>query len=201
MHLISKVNQLTKLRRMTSRMHLIVGLGNPGKEYVLTRHNSGFTVIDRLVDDLDIKLDTRKFKGVYGRYKDTIILKPETYMNLSGECVRNIVNYFKIKIEDIIVVYDDMDLPVGKIRIRETGSSAGQKGMQNIIDLLHTKDIKRIRVGIGSHDLIETKDYVLGKISKDEKEVYDEAVKRAADALAYSIDHDFKEVMNKFNGQ
>ncbi len=182
-------------------MRLIVGLGNPGREYEGTRHNSGFAVIDLLAEELKLTIDTKKFKGRYGRYGDTIILKPETYMNLSGECVLAFVNYFRIDIDNIIVVYDDMDLPVGKIRIRENGSSAGQKGMQNIIDLLHTKNIKRIRVGIGNHKDIDTKDFVLGKIAKEDSELYEEALKKARDALVFSLDHDFKDVMNRFNGQ
>ena len=182
-------------------MRLIVGLGNPGREYKGTRHNSGFAVIDLLAKELKVDIDIKKFKGRYGKYKDAIILKPETYMNLSGECVLSIVNYFKIDVDDIIVVYDDMDLPVGKIRIRESGSSAGQKGMQNIIDLLHTKEIKRIRVGIGSHKEIDTKDFVLGKIGKEDAKLYDDAINKAKDALVFSLDHDFKDVMNRFNGQ
>ena len=181
-------------------MRLIVGLGNPGLEYEKTRHNSGFMVIDGLARKLKVDIDTKKFKGLYGRYEDVIILKPQTYMNLSGECVKAFVDYFKIAIDDIIVVYDDMDLPVGKIRIRTDGSSAGQKGMQNIIDLLHTKAIKRIRIGIGAHNKIESKDYVLGKIAKEEKEAFDKAVDKAADALIYSLDEPFMKVMTKYNG-
>ena len=182
-------------------MRLIVGLGNPGREYENTRHNSGFIVLDALSDKLKITIDEKKFKGLYKKSGDLLLLKPQTYMNLSGECVLSFVNYFKIAIEDIIVVYDDMDIPLGKIRIRKSGSSAGQKGMQNIIDCLHTKEIKRIRIGIGAHEDIDTKDYVLGKIKGEDQKLFAQAVDRASEALIYSLDHPFAEVMNRFNGQ
>ncbi len=180
-------------------MRLFVGLGNPGRSYAKTRHNCGYMVVDRLAAKLGLSFDKRQFEGLYGRVDDIIVLKPETYMNLSGRCVTAFLSYYKIDIADLIVVYDDMDLPVGKIRIREKGSSAGQKGIQNIIDLTGTKDIKRIRVGIGGHEDVDTKDYVLGKVPKEDREVFLAAIDRAAEALDYYRDHSFIEVMNKFN--
>ena len=120
-------------------------------------------------------------------------------MNLCGEAVLAFVKYYDIDPKDIIVVHDDLDLPIGKIRLREKGSCGGQNGMRNIIDLLHTQEIKRIRVGISKNKQIETKDYVLGKVDKESLPLYEEAVKKAAEALKFSFDRPFNIVMNKFN--
>jgi len=133
-------------------MKLIIGLGNPGKEYENTRHNTGFMVLDRLSEKLNIEMTQNKFKGLYGKSKykgeDVILLKPQTYMNLSGESVRQVMDFFKINQEDILVIYDDLDMPVGKLRLRQSGSAGGHNGIKNII--LHTgsQNFNRIRVGI-----------------------------------------------------
>ena len=185
-------------------MRIIVGLGNPGKKYEKTRHNTGFFVIDKLLEKLNVSLDEEMFNAFYTVYRHKrekiIIVKPQTYMNLSGEAVSSLMRYFKIKPENLIVVHDDLDLPVGKIRLRTSGSCGGQKGMGNIIDLLHTQDIKRIRVGISNDKDIDTKDYVLGKFSKEAYPIYEESVNKACDALLYYLDEpDFSKVMNKYN--
>ena len=184
-------------------MKMIVGLGNPGKKYERTRHNAGFLVIDQLAKDLGVSLTDRKFNALYHIYnlsgQKILLLKPETYMNLSGEAVLAFKNYYDIETEDIIVIHDDMDLPLGKIRLRQKGSSGGQKGMGNIIALLKTDEIKRIRMGVGHDRTIETVDYVLGKFSKDEMVIFKESISKAKDALKYSFDHDFDQVMNRFN--
>ena len=183
-------------------MKLIVGLGNPGKKYEHTRHNIGFDVVDLFAEQAKIDIDKEAFKGLVGRGKvfdeDIYILKPQTYMNLSGESVREIVNYFKIELDDIIVIYDDMALEPGKIRLRASGSSGGHKGMQNIIDNLNTEDIKRIRIGIGepTHDTI---DYVLSKPLKEERPLLDEAIKQACDALKELLKENFDKAMTNFN--
>ena len=147
-------------------MKLIVGLGNPGKKYENTRHNTGFAVIDKTLAKLNVELDKNKFNADYtmiNRNGEKIyILKPLTYMNLSGEAVAPFMKYFGIEPEDLVVVHDDLDLPVGKIRLRQSGSCGGQNGMRNIIDLLGDSNIKRIRVGIGKDPLIPVVDYVLG---------------------------------------
>ena len=179
-------------------MKLIVGLGNPGNEYSKTRHNVGFCVIDKLIEELKIDLDKNKFKAIYGIYK-VIIMKPLTYMNLSGEAVLAIKNFYDIDVKDIIVVHDDLDLPVGKLRLRKSGSSGGQKGMGNIIALLNKNDINRIGIGIGNNKLIDTADYVLGRFNEDDLKIINEAYIKAKDALIYSLDHDFEDVMSKFN--
>lgn len=185
-------------------MKLIVGLGNPGKKYENTRHNTGFAVIDRTLAKLNVELDKNKFNADYtmiNRNGEKIyILKPLTYMNLSGEAVVPFMKYFGIEPEDLVVVHDDLDLPVGKIRLRQSGSCGGQNGMRNIIDLLGDSNIKRIRVGIGKDPLIPVVDYVLGKTKKEDLEVYSQALDKASEALIYWLDHDdFSKVMSNFN--
>lgn len=185
-------------------MKLIVGLGNPGKKYENTRHNTGFAVIDKTLAKLNVELDKNKFNADYtmiNRNGEKIyILKPLTYMNLSGEAVAPFMKYFGIEPEDLVVVHDDLDLPVGKIRLRQSGSCGGQNGMRNIIDLLGDSNIKRIRVGIGKDPLIPVVDYVLGKTKKEDLEVYNQALDKASDALIYWLDHDdFIKVMSNFN--
>lgn len=185
-------------------MKLIVGLGNPGKKYENTRHNTGFAVIDKTLAKLNVELDKNKFNADYtliNRNGEKIyILKPLTYMNLSGEAVAPFMKYFGIEPEDLVVVHDDLDLPVGKIRLRQSGSCGGQNGMRNIIDLLGDSNIKRIRVGIGKDPLIPVVDYVLGKTKKEDLEVYNQALDKASDALIYWLDHDdFSKVMSNFN--
>lgn len=184
-------------------MKLIVGLGNPGKEYELTRHNCGFRVIDAFADMVGIDIDREQFKGVYGKFKfddeDIILFKPMTYMNLSGTAVQEIVHFFKINLEDILVVYDDMAVQPGKIRLRMNGSSGGQKGIQNIIDNLGSDQIKRIRVGIGEPKF-DSVNFVLGKPSGDEAIAIDSAIERATKAIREYLNHDFQNAMSKYNG-
>ena len=184
-------------------MKLIVGLGNPGKQYEKTRHNVGFFVIDELCRKLDVELDKKKCKAIYGAFmhkgEKIILAKPQTYMNLSGECVQSLMHYYQLSVEDLIVIHDDLDLPVGKLRLRMKGSSGGQKGMGSIITHLHTSEISRIRIGIGNDKLIDTKDYVLSSFHEEEKAAIKEAVEKAADAVIYSFDHRFDEVMSVFN--
>lgn len=183
-------------------MKLLVGLGNPGKKYEHTRHNMGFDALDLFSELAKIDIDKESFKGLLGRGKvfdeDVLCLKPQTFMNLSGESVREVVSYFKIAIEDIIVIYDDMALAPGKIRLRPSGSSGGHKGMQNIIEQLGTDQIKRIRIGIGE-PTYDTIDYVLSKPSKEEKELIDEATKDVAGALKTIFKNNFDIAMTKFN--
>ncbi|MBO4919519.1 MAG: aminoacyl-tRNA hydrolase [Erysipelotrichaceae bacterium] len=185
-------------------MKLIVGLGNPGLEYSKTRHNAGFLLIDRVADRLNVQLDKNKCRTLYGIYRrgdERIILaKPQTYMNLSGEAVRSLMHFYQIETKDLIVIHDDLDLPVGKLRLRRQGSSGGQKGMGNIIDSLGTSKIDRIRIGISNDKNIDTKDYVLGRFTDDESKIMDQTLDKAADAVIYAFDHDFDEVMSKFNG-
>ena len=185
-------------------MRVIVGLGNPGKEYEKTRHNAGFCVIDHLLDKLNISLDQDDFKGHYTIYRHNgekiIIVEPQTFMNLSGECVSALMSFYKVSPDDLLVVHDDLDLPFGKLRLRTSGSSGGQKGMGNIITLLGTQNIKRIRFGISNNKQIDTADYVLGKFPKEDEEILNQTIDKASEAILYWLDEpDFNKVMSKFN--
>lgn len=152
-------------------MKLIVGLGNPGKEYENTRHNMGFLYLDYYARKNSILLNKSKFGGIYGEkifYDEKVIfLKPQKYINLSGEVLKQYVDYFKINIEDILVICDDLDTPIGKYRIRSKGSSGGHNGLKNIELMLSTQNYTRLKIGISNNKAIETKDYVLGKLNAE----------------------------------
>ena len=184
-------------------MKLIIGLGNPGKKYDGTRHNMGFMAIDLLSDQAQIDVDKEVFHGLMGRGKiydqDVILFKPTTFMNLSGTAVQEVVHYFKIELEDIVVVYDDMALAPGVIRLRKEGSSGGHKGMQNIIDCLSTEEIKRIRIGVGEPGEWDNIDYVLSKPLTDEMPLIEEAIANAVRAIKEMLKSDFDRAMNKYN--
>ena len=184
-------------------MKLIVGLGNPGKKYENTRHNMGFMAVDLLSDQAQIDVDKEVFHGLMGRGKiydeDVILFKPTTFMNLSGNAVQEVVHYFKIAIEDIVIIYDDMALVPGVIRLRKEGSSGGHKGMQNIIDCLSTDQIKRIRIGIGEPGDNDNIDFVLSKPLKDELPLIEEAIANAVRAVKEMLKSDFDRAMNKYN--
>lgn len=185
-------------------MKLIVGLGNPGREYEHTRHNMGFDAIDKVAEMLRADFDRTNFKGVYAIVKnpslsDTVLLlKPQTYMNLSGESVRAITDYFKIDLDDILVIYDDMDLPEGKIRLRPSGSPGSHNGMENIVLHLGSDKFKRLRIGIGRppHAWV---DYVLGKPSEESKPLIEQSLDEAAKAVRDYLLHDFAFAMNHHN--
>jgi len=183
---------------------LIIGLGNPGKEYENTRHNIGFMFIDAVLIHLGMKLKKDKNllceigqANVNG--EKMLFIKPQTYMNLSGQSVIKVMSFYKIDIEDIIVIYDDLDLDVGKMKIKPGGSSGGHKGIQSIIDVLHTNNIKRIRIGISNNKLIPTVDYVLGKFSNEEKKAIDLFLNEGYDIITDLADKSFDYVMNKYN--
>ena len=184
-------------------MKLIVGLGNPGKEYAGTRHNCGFMVIDRLASKLNVDVDQNKFKGLYAKVKyhgeDIILLKPQTYMNLSGESVNAVMNFFKIDKDDLLVIYDDLDMPVGKLRLRKTGSAGGHNGIKNIIAHLNSQDFKRIRVGIDRHKYMNVADYVLSRFSKVESEAIEQGIENATNAVLDYLDNGFNHAMNYYN--
>ncbi len=187
-------------------MYLIAGLGNPGREYVGTRHNIGFEVIDALCAKYDIKLNKEKFRAVFGDGRiggeRVIVAKPVTYMNLSGESIREIADWYKIDNEHIIIIYDDISLPVGKLRIREKGSAGGHNGIKNIIYQLGTEVFPRIKVGTGmpQNPEYDIKDYVLGHFTKEETEILIKSVVRAVYAVEEIISAGAKSAMNKYNG-
>ena len=188
-------------------MKLFVGLGNPGREYEGTRHNMGFLSLDKFADIAQASFDREDFKGVFTvvknpAFKEPIILcKPQTFMNLSGTCVSPLAHYFKIGIEDIVVVYDDMALPEGTIRLRESGASGGHKGMQSIIEQLGSDQIRRIRVGIGEPPHANSIDYVLGKPTGDSLVHLQNATDNAAKALRDIELRDFAYAMSIYNSK
>lgn len=187
-------------------MHIIVGLGNPGKQYERTRHNVGFEVIDRLAGRWGICVEERKYralcgKGMIGGQK-VMLLKPQTFMNLSGESVRAAMDFYQAPAEDLIVVCDDISLDTGQLRIRKKGSAGGHNGLKNIIAQLGTEEFPRIRVGIGGKpERMDLADYVLGHFSKGEWERMEGAFADAASAVEMMIGDGADAAMNRYNGK
>ena len=184
---------------------LIVGLGNPGQKYEKTRHNMGFLTVDLLAEKQGVKLNKVKFKSAYNIMTfagaKCLVMKPQTYMNLSGEAVREAVQFYKLPADHVLVIYDDISLPVGKLRVRPTGSAGGHNGIKNIIAHLGTQDFPRVKIGTGAPagggaDMI---DWVIGEPSKAEKKVLLESFERAIDAAACIIEHGCQKAMNDFN--
>ena len=185
--------------------HIVVGLGNPGGEYEKTRHNAGFIAIDRLCDSLGVKCDRAKFKALcceatIGENR-VLIMKPQTYMNKSGEAVSEASRFYKISPDKIIVISDDASLPVGKLRIRAKGSAGGQKGLNNIIEHLGTQEIPRIKLGVGEkpHPDYDMAEWVLGKFPKEDFEALSKTVESVPSAVATMINSDITTAMNKYN--
>lgn len=184
-------------------MFLIVGLGNPGKEYDGTRHNIGFETIDYLSKKYNIDVNRTKFKGTFGEgfinNKKVVLLKPSTYMNLSGESIREAINFYKLENEEVLVIYDDISLEVGKIRIREKGSAGGHNGIKSIIANMSTDVFPRIKIGVGQPkgDLVS---HVLGKFSQEEINDLNEVIEVSSEAVEIIVKDGTKEAMNKLNG-
>ena len=182
-------------------MKLVVGLGNPGKEYANTYHNLGFDVLDILAKKVGASINKSKGNALYAqvKIKDEIVflIKPLTYMNLSGQSVMEIAHFYKIPTENILVIFDDMDTPPGKIRLREKGSAGGQKGMQSIIQMMHTDVIKRIKVGIGPKNM-DVVSYVLGVPSDEDKELIEKAQVRAIEAIEAYIKKGFGYAQSRY---
>lgn len=186
-------------------MKIIVGLGNPGAKYAGTRHNVGFSVILKLADKYNISLTEKKHKAEFGKGiiegEKVILAMPQTYMNLSGESVRELMDYYKCDCSDIIVIYDDIDLAVGRLRIREKGSAGGHNGMKNIILHLGSQEFTRIRVGVGQKPKnMDLADYVLSRFGSDEQFVMNEGFDRACEAVAVALAEGTPAAMNRFNG-
>ena len=185
-------------------MYIIAGLGNPTKEYENTRHNVGFAVIDRLADKYNIDVSERKHRGFCGKGmiegQKVLLVKPQTFMNLSGESIRSVMDYYKITPEELIVIYDDISLNPGQLRIRKKGSAGGHNGMKNIIAHLGTSEFPRIKVGVGEKPpQMDLKDYVLSRFSKGEKELMEQAFQEAALAAVMMITEGADRAMNHFN--
>lgn len=184
-------------------MKLIVGLGNPGKEYENTRHNIGFNVIDRYLDKYNIDNMKEKFGGLYIQTiingNKVILLKPQKYINLSGEVIKKYIDFFKIDISDILIVHDDLDQELGHIKLKQNSSSGGHNGIKDIEKNLGTKEYKRLKIGISNNKSIDTKDYVLGKFTKDDKIVIDKSISECINIIDDFYTLTFNELMNKYN--
>lgn len=184
-------------------MKLIVGLGNPGKEYQNTRHNVGFMVLDRYIKRNDKEFSKNKFNGIYSEIiiggEKVIFLKPQKYMNLSGEVISEYVNFYKIRVEDVLIIHDDLDIELGNIKIKSQGSSGGHNGLRNIEENLQTSEYKRVKIGISNPKETETKDYVLGSFKGDEKAVMDKIIDTSCDIIDDYFKLTFVNLMNKYN--
>lgn len=185
-------------------MYLIVGLGNPEDKYSNTRHNMGFDVINKISQECNIKVSKIKFDALYGmgeiKGKKIILVKPQTYMNASGESIIKFKKFYKLSNTDIIVIYDDMDLDVGNIRLKAKGGAGTHNGMKSVVENLNTENFIRVRVGIGNpkekYDAIE---YVIGKIPKSEREILDKSITKAKDSVMEILENGIDKAMNKFN--
>ena len=183
-------------------MWLVVGLGNPGRRYRGTRHNVGWEVVDRLSARWDLPVSREEEEALVGRGEiagqEVLLAKPLTYMNRSGEAVRGLVRRYGVQPQEILVIYDDVDLPVGAIRIRPRGSSGGHHGMASVLEALGTSEIPRVRVGIG-RPRGETAEYVLSRFSSEERPLIEEAMERAADAVEAILREGTEAAMNRYN--
>ena len=187
-------------------MHVICGLGNPGKKYENTRHNIGFIAIDRLADKLGVSVNKSKFRSTVGEAviagEKVLLVKPETFMNDSGLAVKEIMDFYKLDPSELIVIYDDFDIPEGTVRIRPFGSSGTHNGMRSIIRLLGSDRFPRIRIGTGKEDMEKREliGFVLGGFSKDEVKLMEAAVDVAADASVCYVENGIDRAMNRYNG-
>ncbi len=185
-------------------MYIIIGLGNPEPEYARTRHNMGFDVINILAEENNIELNRTKFNSIYGtgtiENEKVILIKPQTYMNNSGEAAIQFINFYKEKLTNVIVIYDDMDTEAGKIRIRAKGGTGSHNGMKSMVKELHSEEFPRIRVGIGKPKYeFDRINYVIGKISEDDFLELEKGEKRAKEAVKYWINKGIDNTMNKYN--
>ena len=187
-------------------MKLIVGLGNPGKDYVHTRHNVGFETLDRLGEDLGIPINKVKDQGLYGQGnyqgEKIFLLKPQTYMNASGRAVGQFVSYFKIDIEDVLVLVDDIDIAFGEVRIKPKGSAGTHNGMKSIISSLGSQDFPRIKIGVGKkHPGEDLAKFILARFSKEDQVLIDKTMDRVKDACLDILKNGISHSMNHYNGK
>lgn len=184
-------------------MKIVVGLGNPGQEYSTTRHNVGFMVVDELAGRWGISGWRNKFDAQVAEYRGdepVILVKPQTYMNLSGRSVGAILNWYKLAVQDVIVVYDDLDLPLGRIRLRSQGGAGGHRGIESLLQQLGKDDFCRVRIGIGRPpQYMETADYVLSRFTTEEIPLIQPTIKRATEAMEAIIKDGMTKAANEFN--
>ena len=184
-------------------MHIIVGLGNPGVTYQKTRHNAGFQALERVAVALHIRVTKRGFSGLYGEGvrsgEKVVLVKPETYMNLSGDCVQRLAHFYRARPQDVLVIYDDIELPAGSLRIRERGGPGTHNGMRSVLACLGSEEVPRIRVGVGGRRQGALRDHVLHKPSSAEQALLDEAFENAAQAGLLWLDGRMAEAQARFN--
>ncbi len=184
-------------------MFCVIGLGNPGRQYFQTRHNAGFLVIDRITEDNNIILDKKGFQSIYGKgyinNKPVILVKPQTFMNLSGEAAGLIINYYRIQLDHVLIIYDELDLPLGTIRIRLSGSAGGHNGLTSVLSSIGCQSVPRLRVGIGRPTTGTVVDYVLTSFSGQQMVEFKESINRAAEATISFITNGPEYAMNQFN--
>jgi PTH1 family peptidyl-tRNA hydrolase len=188
---------------LPKRVHLVAGLGNPGDTYKKTRHNTGFMVLDEVAKAFSISVDKRKFDVVFGRGVieniDVILAKPQAFMNRSGPSLRRLAGYFKIFSKDMLIVHDDIDLTLGRIKIKEKGGHGGHKGLKSLIDAFGNGDFARIRLGVGRSEALSVTDHVLGRFGLEEKEILDQTIIRAREAVDLFFIDGIEACMNRFN--
>jgi peptidyl-tRNA hydrolase, PTH1 family len=187
-----------------SHLKLVIGLGNPGKEYDRTRHNAGFMVVERLADAFRISMDKNKFDTIYGKgkiqAKDVMLAKPQAFMNRSGPPVQKLAGFYRISCEDMLIIHDDIDLAFGRIKIKEKGGDGGHKGIRSIKDALGGGNFTRLRIGIGRSEAgADVVDHVLGRFDPEEKALLDKIIATAMDAVLTILCEGAKEGMNRFN--
>ena len=181
-------------------MKLVVGLGNPGRAYEHTRHNAGFEAMDAIASLTSASITQKKFKALVDKVQigkeSVLLMKPQTYMNNSGEAVRAAMDFYRLSPQDLLVIYDDLDLPIGKLRLRQKGSAGGHNGIKSIQAHIKSQEFDRIRIGIDKDARIPT---VLGKIRKEDAQAYQESIEQAAKAAVFALQHSFADAMNQFN--
>jgi len=185
-------------------MYLIIGLGNPGRKYDNTRHNVGFAVIDKIAEKLNIQVDKKQAQSLvqssFWQGKKVLLVKPQTYMNLSGQAVLELVNFYHDQIEDLLVIHDDLDLPVGQLRFKREGGSGGHNGLKSIIKYLNSQDFNRLKIGISRPpEYMEVVDYVLTSFTKEEEKILTPTIERAVDGIQEWLENGIDSAMNLFN--
>ncbi|MBR0366436.1 MAG: aminoacyl-tRNA hydrolase [Clostridia bacterium] len=188
-------------------MYIVAGLGNPGKNYEMTRHNIGFHTIDYIADEVGAKIKKLKYKALYGEAviggEKVLLIKPQTFMNNSGESIVEFVSFFKVPIENVIIISDDVSLEAGRIRVRGKGSAGGHNGLKSIIYHLNSDNFPRVRIGVGApkHEDYDLADYVLGRFGKDEIPLFEDTIKKAYGAVCEIISRGYESAMNKYNAK
>ena len=188
------------MEQNAAQIRLVVGLGNPGAEYNRTRHNVGFEIVDRLAAEWGLAWQhSKSWHALWAKSEKAILVKPASYMNCSGEPLQAVAQFYKIEPREVLVVLDDMALPLGRLRLRPDGGTAGHNGLESIIVQFGAEEIPRLRIGIGAAPVDGATDYVLGRFFEEERPIVEKTIARAADAVKCAIDNGLLSAMNQFN--